>query len=42
MEAVFQPEIYRIFSGWFLPENTGTWQESTGKNPDNFRPESSI
>jgi hypothetical protein len=36
----------RNFLGFFpmiydrhLPESTGSWQESTGKNPNNFRPE---
>jgi hypothetical protein len=28
-----------MISGRFLPESTGNWQESTGKNPKNFRPE---
>jgi hypothetical protein len=37
MEAVFRPEIFPMISGWFLPESTGSWQESTGKNSDNFR-----
>jgi hypothetical protein len=34
MEAVFRPEIFRIFpllSARFLPESTGSRQESTGK-----------
>jgi len=42
VEAVFRPEMFRIFSMLsvqFLPESTGSWQESAGKNPDNFRPE---
>jgi hypothetical protein len=42
VEAVFWPEIFRIFSmisGRFLPESTGSWQESIGKNLGNFRPE---
>jgi hypothetical protein len=28
-----------MISDRFLPESTGSWQESTGKNPDNFGPE---
>ncbi len=31
--------FFPIISGRFLPEITGSWQESTGKNPDDFRPE---
>jgi len=27
-----------MISRRFLTESTGSWQESTGKNPDNFRP----
>jgi hypothetical protein len=39
MEAVFRPEIFPMIFGRFLPESRGSWQESTGKNLDNFRPE---
>ncbi len=42
LEAVFQPELSQIFpmiSDQFLPKSTGSSHESTGKNPDNFRPE---
>jgi hypothetical protein len=28
-----------MLSGWFPPESTGSWQESTRKNPKNFRSE---
>jgi hypothetical protein len=28
-----------MISDRFLPESTGNWQEFTGKNPKNFRPE---
>jgi hypothetical protein len=28
-----------MLSTRLLAESTGSWQESTGKNPDNFRPE---
>jgi hypothetical protein len=28
-----------MISGRFLAKNTGSWQESTGKNLDRFRPE---
>ncbi|CAF4600566.1 unnamed protein product, partial [Rotaria socialis] len=31
MEAAFRLEIFPMISGQFLPEITGTWQESTGK-----------
>jgi hypothetical protein len=40
VEAVFQVEIFRIFSDDFqsvLLESRGSWQESTGKNTNNFR-----
>jgi hypothetical protein len=39
VEAVFRPEVFRIFSDDFRPvpaRKQGSWQESTGKNPDNF------
>jgi hypothetical protein len=32
VEAVFRAEIFRIFFDDFLPERTGSWQESTEKN----------
>jgi hypothetical protein len=28
-----------MLSTRFLSESTGSWRESTGKNPDNLRPE---
>jgi hypothetical protein len=28
-----------MISGRFLPESTGNWQKSTGKNPEDFRSE---
>jgi hypothetical protein len=31
--------FFTMISDWFLSESTGSWQESTGKNPDNFGPE---
>jgi hypothetical protein len=31
--------FFPIISGWFLPESTGSRQEYTGKNPDDFRSE---
>jgi hypothetical protein len=40
VEAVFRVEIFRMFSDdfqSFLPESRGSWQESTGKNSNNFR-----
>jgi hypothetical protein len=33
------PDFFPMISGQFLKETTGSWQESTGKNSDNFRPE---
>jgi hypothetical protein len=39
VETVFQTENFRFFSARFLSESTESWQESTEKNPDNFRPE---
>jgi hypothetical protein len=42
MEAVFPPEIYRIFSDDFRKDplgNHGKLSESTGKNLGNSRPE---
>jgi len=39
MEAVFWPEIVRIFSGGFLPTSCAFRQERVAKNPDNFWPE---
>jgi hypothetical protein len=29
--------FFSMISNQFLPESTGSWQESTGKNPKNFR-----
>jgi hypothetical protein len=31
--------FFQMISGRFLPESRGSWQESTGKNLDNFWPE---
>jgi hypothetical protein len=31
--------FFPMISGRFLTESTRSWQEFTGKNPDNFRPE---
>jgi hypothetical protein len=31
--------FFPMLSARFLQESTGSWQESVGKNPDNFRPE---
>jgi hypothetical protein len=31
--------FFPMLSARFLPEITGSWQESTGKNPSNIRPE---
>jgi hypothetical protein len=39
VEAVFPPEIFPMISDRFLPESTGNWLESIGKNPTNFRSE---
>jgi hypothetical protein len=36
MEAVFPPEIFLMISDRLLPESSGNWLESTGKNPENF------
>jgi hypothetical protein len=30
--------FFPMLSVQFLPGSTGSWQESAGKNPDNFRP----
>jgi hypothetical protein len=32
-------DFFLMISDRFLPESTGNWQEFTGKNPKNFRPE---
>jgi hypothetical protein len=42
LEAVFQPELSRIFSGNFRPVPTGKYRQLAGihrKNPKNFRSE---
>ncbi len=39
MEVVFRPEIFRTFSGEFLPTSCALRKELGGKNPKNFRPE---
>jgi hypothetical protein len=39
VEAVFRPEIRRIFSDDFRPEGTGSGQEFRAKNLGSFRPE---
>jgi hypothetical protein len=31
--------FFPMIFGQSLPESTGSWRESTGKNPDNFRSE---
>jgi hypothetical protein len=31
--------FFPMLSAGFLPESTGIWQESSGKNPKTFRPE---